>query len=147
MKTLEQQIEALESKKQKLSGNKHAVKNIANRIGWLKAELKGNYLTKDHLVEFKGLIIFIARKSLYFNNPATLKRVMQLLLEKVEKKEIVYRSERGIKGIIARLVKSIAIKLCFDMLVLKYGDEILSQGREREMYYRPFEEFKLNALM
>jgi hypothetical protein len=77
-----------------------------------KAELKGNFIAKSDLVEYKGLIIFIAKKSLYYNTNKNLKAVMTELLNRVESKQLTFVTRKSIKSTICNSIKSIALELC-----------------------------------
>lgn len=92
--------------------NKNRKQNLRNLIKLAKAELKGNFITKSDLVEYKGLIIFIAKKSLYYNTNENLKAVMTELLKRVESKQLTFVNRKSIKSTICNSVKSIALELC-----------------------------------
>ena len=83
-----------------------------NLIRLTKAELKGNFIAKSDLVEFKALIIFVAKKSLYFNSTENLKSVMTELLNRVDAKKLSFVTRKSIKNTICQSVKSIALELC-----------------------------------
>ena len=126
-------------------GCQYKVKRLKSDLGFLKAELKGQYITKEDLVEYKGLIIFLLKKANY-RGYMNLKESMTIMLEKIENENIVFKTKRGIKGILSRMALTIGLDNSETNLreangicttANSYGNEILSS----------FTQFRLNTLM
>ena len=124
----------------------YTVKSLSAKLSEEKAATAGNYITKEDLVEYKGLIIWIMTKKANYRGYLNLKDAMTALLNKVERENIVYKTRRGIKGIVSSLALQVALNNVednlrdangFDVTTNTYGNSIL-EG---------FQSFKLNALM
>ncbi len=109
MKTLENKIKEIkagrtlaELKKQD-SKSYYKVKGLASKLSELKAEQNGNFITKEDLVEYKNLIIWILKNKVNYNNYLNLNKAMTLLLNRIENENIIYKTKKGIKGIIVNL--------------------------------------------
>ena len=111
MQDINNRIEELKFELRKCN-NSNRKDNLRKLIRLAKAELKGNFITKADLVEYKGLIIYVTRKSLYVNTPANLKNVMTQLLGRVDSKQLTFVTRKSIKNTICQSVKSIALELC-----------------------------------
>ena len=144
MTTLEIRIQELQ-KEIDNCGCQYKTKRLKSDLGFLKAELKGQFITKEDLVEYKGLIIFLLKKANY-RGYMNLKQSMTTMLEEIETKNIVYKTKRGIKGILSRMALTIGLENSennlreangIDILANSYGNEILSN----------FIQFRLNTLM
>lgn len=131
------------------STNKFKTKDLKERLSWMKAREKGQFVTKEHLVELRNLIIWKINRSLYFTGNENLKKAMSALLLKVEGEKIVYRTEKGIKGLVMDAVVGICRNICFDQLVEVEGSEILTNSnlRVEGTPYARFQSFYLNLLM
>ena len=126
-------------------GCQYKTKRLKSDLGFLKAELKGQFITKEDLVEYKGLIIFLLKKANY-RGYMNLKQSMTTILEKIENENNVFKTKRGIKGILSRMALTIGLDnsetnlreangIC--VTANSYGNEILSN----------FVQFKLNTLI
>ena len=115
------------------SMNPYKIKDLKNQLSWMKAEEAGKFITKEHLVEYRNLIIFIAKKSLYFqsNYAIDLRSLMNTLLSVVNANELVYRTEKGVKGIIVSAVKSIASGINMNRVEESEGSEIWTNNNLR----------------
>ena len=76
----------------------------------------------------------------------SLKKAMDAILKTVEAKEVVYRTKRGIKGIIADLAKKATLDVSYDYLLAEYGREVLTSSSLRRQYYEPYKRFSLDVL-
>lgn len=81
----------------------YKIKGLASKLSEEKAYAKGNFITKNHLVEYKGLIIWMLKNKVNYKNYLNLSEAMTLLLETVESKKIVFKTKKGIKSIIVDL--------------------------------------------
>jgi len=79
------------------------VKSQASKLSAEKALQNGNFITKAHLVEFKGLIIWLLRNKVNYNGYLNLTNAMSIMLNTVEHENIVFKTKRGIKGIVSNL--------------------------------------------
>ena len=111
MQEIKDRIEGLKFELRKCN-NSNRKDNLRRLIRLAKAELKGNFIAKADLVEYKGLIIYVTRKSLYINTPSNLKNVMTELLSRVSSKQLTFVTRKSIKNTICQSVKSIALELC-----------------------------------
>ena len=114
MTTLATRIEALETKIAATS-NKYKAAELKSQLGFLKAEQKGNFVAKEDLTEFKGLIIWAAKKALYFNDQSNVVEVAKRLLAKVESNELVFKTRRGIKSLLIDATFEIATALNYEI--------------------------------
>ena len=133
----------------KNSINPYKVKSLKEKLSWLKAEQKGNYVSREHLTEYRNLIIWKIKNSLYYNTQQNVVNVMNILLAKVEANEIIFRTEKGIKGLLMDAVIFAAQKVCTDVLVSIEGDEIWTNSNlrcEGSVYYR-IQSYYLNLKM
>ena len=142
MTNLELQIENLELQIQN-SGCKYKIKSLKSKLGWLKSELKGNFINVQDLKEYRKLIIFMINKSLYFRTQSNLIEVMTELKRRIEEDEIIFKTKRGIKGLIVQLCKTISLDLCFGQL----GDDMLGTGVSGYDMRNKFTQFRINTLM
>ena len=108
MKTLEETIEQIKAgrtlKQLKLDDTKayYRVKGLSQKLSEQKAFDNGNFITKQHLSEYRNLIIWALNKT-NFRNYLNLKEAMSAILNEVEDGRIVYKTERGIKGIVTNM--------------------------------------------
>ena len=114
MTTLATRIEALETKIAATT-NKYKAAELKSQLGFLKAEQKGNFVTKEDLTEFKGLIIWAAKKALYYNTQQNVVEVAKRLLAKVENNEIVFKTRRGIKSLLVDNTFDIATAMNYEI--------------------------------
>lgn len=145
MKTSYNTIESLENAIA-TSTNPYKTKDLKEQLSWMKAEAKGQFITREHLVELKPLIIHVANKSLYFRGLGdNLKELMTTLLNT----KMVYRTEKGIKGIVCDNVKMIAKSINTNYVAKVEGEEIWTNSNlrcEGTLYYK-VQQFNLQMLM
>ncbi len=123
--------------------NPYKLKSLKEKMSWLKAEQNGQYVTIDYLKENRDMIIRMIQTNLYFKNKECMVEVMNMLVDKVNE-GIVYRSQRGIKGIIRRHV----INLCEVVCLSQLGDDMLvSDNKLNYIPYNKIKEFYLNIKM
>ncbi len=124
----------------------YTVKGLASKLSALKAEQSGNFITKADLVEYKGLIIFLMNKKSNYRGNLNLKSAMTILLNRIEKTNVVYKTKKGIKGIISDLAiragledseNNLRAANGFDATKNSYGNSILES----------FQQFRIDALM
>jgi len=91
-------------------------------------------VTKEHLTEYKTLIIWLLNNKCNYKGYLNLKQTMQTLLSKVENNEIKYKTLKGIKGVITRETLHTGLANSetnlraangFDILTLTNGNSIL----------------------
>ena len=108
MKALKNQIETLKSGRTlaqlKIEAKKtfYRVKEMASKLSQIKAATNAQFITKDHLTELKGLIIWNLKRCDY-RGCLDLKAAMTILLNKVENQNIIFKTNAGIKGIVSNL--------------------------------------------
>lgn len=147
MKTTYNTIPAIQEAIQN-STNIFKTKQLKEELSWMKAKSNNNYVTKEHLIEFKALIIFIAKKSFYFQNNSDLQLLMSILLDMANKNEIVFRTSKGIKNILANQTKLIANSINMKHVEVMEGEEIFTNSNlraEGTLYYI-VQMFNLNNL-
>lgn len=128
------------------STNPYKIKDLKEKLSWMKAADKGQFITREHLIELRPLIIHIANKSLYFKGLGdNLKELMTELLNT----KMVYRTEKGIKGIVCDNVKLIAKSINTNYVAKIEGEEVWSNSglrAEGTLYYK-VQQFNLQMLM
>ena len=108
MEALKNQIETLKAGRTlaqlKIEDKKtyYRVKEMASKLSQLKAASKAQFITKDHLTELKGLIIWKLKRCDY-RGCLDLKAAMTILLNRVESQNIIFKTKAGIKGIVSNL--------------------------------------------
>ncbi|MBS3739637.1 MAG: hypothetical protein KGY51_11700 [Psychroflexus sp.] len=123
----------------------YKVKSLASKAGELKAEANGNYITKEHLIEYKGLIIWAIRKTNY-NGYLNLKEAMTIVLSKVENEKIVYKTSRSIKSILVDLATRSGLEQVENTLRKSNGISELTNTNENRLL-QAFAQHRLNTLM
>ena len=110
MKTLEERIAELKDGRTLAQLKKediktfYKVRSLSDKLSIEKARDKGNFITKEHLIEYKRLIIWILEKKVNYKGCLNLKKAMRILLETIEtekvNEKIVYKTEKSIKRIV-----------------------------------------------
>jgi len=126
--------------------NIYKIKSLKDKLGWMKAEEKGNFITKQDLVEHKSLIIWLMKNKANFNGYLDLKNAMTSLLEIVETKKIVFKTRKGIKGIVSRLSIEVGLNNTEDNLRRINGISIITNTYGNPILEK-FQNFKLNTLV
>ena len=85
------------------SKNYYKVKSLVSKLSEQKAAFNKQYITKENLTEYKGLIIWIMKNKCNYKGYLNLKSAMVILLNDVENQKVVYKTKRGIKGIITKM--------------------------------------------
>lgn len=119
----------------------YTIQSLAKKANELKAIEKGQFITKAYLTEYKGLIIFLIKKTNY-KNTLTLKEAMQAILDKIENENIIYITKKGIKGIIADLTKRTVLHL-----VWKKRFDVIRDNSMNNSDYEQFQQFRIKQLM
>jgi len=115
MEALKNQIENLKAGRTlaqlKIEDKKtyYRVKEMASKLSQMKAATKAQFITKDHLTEFKGIIIWNLKKCDY-RGYLNLKTAMTILLNTVENQNIIFKTKAGIKGIVLNLTLSAGLE-------------------------------------
>lgn len=125
----------------------YKVQSLSSKLSALKAEEKGQFLTKAHLTEYKGLIVWLLNNKTNFKGHMNLVESMTAILNKVENEKISYKTTRSIKGIISELAIHAGLQNAEDNLRKAHG---LDYGRYNSMNHPLLDEFatfKLNALI
>lgn len=87
----------------------YKVQGLASKLSEAKAIAKEQFISKEHLTEYKGLIIWNMKRANYSGH-LNLKDAMTSLLETVEKNNVVFKTKAGIKGIVSRMAVSVALE-------------------------------------
>lgn len=124
----------------------YKVKSLASKLSAEKAAQKGNYITKENLVEYKALIIWIMKNKTNYNGYLNLKSAMNILLKKVTTENIVYKTKRGIKGIISQLAISAGLEDVENNLREANGFSVLTETTGN-IILENFQQHKLTVLM
>jgi len=112
----------------------YKVKGLASELSELKAEANGNLIIKADLVEYRNLVIWILRNKVNYRGYLNLNDTMKVILSEVENGKIIYKTKRGIKGIIVNLAKNAGLENVeanlraangLSVLDLSYGNSIL----------------------
>ena len=115
MEALKNQIENLKAGRTlaqlKIEDKKtyYRVKEMASKLSQMKAATKAQFITKDHLTEFKCIIIWNLKKCDY-RGYLNLKTAMTILLNTVENQNIIFKTKAGIKGIVLNLTLSAGLE-------------------------------------
>lgn len=124
----------------------YQVRDLASKLSEERAMYNGQFLTKEHLVEFKPLIIWIMKNKTNFAGYLNLKSAMTILLNRVESENITFKTKKGIKGIITKLAISAGLTDVENNLREQNGISI-----NESVYSNPllnsFQNFRLSALM
>jgi len=156
METLQTQIAALKNGRtlaQLKAEDKKAyykVQSLSEKLSAEKAIQNQNFVTKEHLVELKNLIIWKINRSMFFSSKENLCKIMKAILADVEANKLVYRTEKGIKSIVMNAIVGYAQDVCFDELVEREGKEILSNSNLRQNpngLYAKFQSYYLDLKM
>lgn len=124
-KQLETQISELKNGrtlKQLKSEDKKAyykVQGLSEKLSLIKAAEKGNFITREMLTEYRKLIIWIMTKKGNYRGMLNLKDAMTRMLSLAEAKELIFKTERGIKSLICETALNCAIASNDEQL---YGD-------------------------
>ncbi|MCT4665663.1 MAG: hypothetical protein N4A45_10555 [Flavobacteriales bacterium] len=152
MTTLQQQINELKAgrtlKQLKAEDKKtyYKVQGLSSKLSEQRAFEKGNFINKEHLVELKGLIIWLMKNKTNYKGFLNLKEAMTSLLNRVENEKIVFITTKGIKGIISRLAISEGLQNTEDNL-RKYHDLDPTKGSYDSPILADFQQHRLDALM
>ena len=111
---LELRIEDLSNKISEET-NVYKVKTLKDELGWLKAEAKGQFITAEMLTEYKSLILFVAKKQSFYPSNEMTKAICTELFNSLSK-GLVFRSARGVKGVITNAVRDIAYKMNLEVV-------------------------------
>ncbi len=123
----------------------YKVESLNKKLSILKAQANGQFVTKEHLTEYKSLIIWIMKNKTNFGGYLNLKEAMTSLLGDVILNDIVYISKRGIKGIIVDLAIKHGVDNVHENLIEKNNIDICSENTlNNELLYQ-FEQFTINA--
>lgn len=124
----------------------YKVKGLASKLSAEKAISNGNFITKSNLAEYRGLIIWIMKNKTNYRGYLNLNNAMTILLNKVESENIVFKTKRGIKGIIAKLAISAGLDDVDSNLRKANGLTILDNTYGNAIL-EDFAQFRLNALI
>lgn len=88
--------------------NPYKLKLIKERLSWLSAKDRGNFIIKEDINIIQPLILNIINKYLYYRGIGTyVEKVLSILNEDIDNKRLIYRSRKGIKGVIYNRVMDI----------------------------------------
>ena len=123
----------------------YKVKSLKEKLSWEKSEEKGQFITKEHLSEYRNLIIWTLKNRVNFNGYLNLKDTMISILNRIENENIVYRTTKGIKGIVVSMSVSEGLKNVEENLRSSNGID-WTVGETRSPIIRSFVQHKLNVL-
>lgn len=124
----------------------YKVKRLASKLSEEKAYENGNFISKSDLVEYKPLIIWLMSNKTNFGGHLNLSGAMTTLLKRVESEKIVYKTKRGIKGIVSKLAISAGLKNVESNLRIANGFTILDNSYGNPVL-ESFTQFSLKTLM
>ena len=124
----------------------YKVQNLSSELSAAKAEAKGNFITKEHLTEYKALIIFMIKKG-NFRGYADLKSAMSAMLNKIESEKVIFITEKGIKSIVANMALWAGLENSRENLIERNGIDISRENTLNNRLLSDFQSFKLGVLM
>jgi len=124
----------------------YQVKSLASKLSELKAQENGQYITKEDLVEYKGLVIWLMKNKTNYRGHLNLKSAMTILLSDIESQNIVYKTKRGIKGIVSKMAISAGLTDVENNLRNANGIELTANSYGNRIL-EDFSNFRLTALM
>ena len=125
--TITAQIAALESQLT-TAQNQYAAKSIKEKISWLKAEEKGQFVTVDQLKELKPYIVWMINHCNFYKNDSS---VLREAMTRLMNTKIIYRTTAGIKGQVAAAIKDIVTDMNTELFVKFNGEEYLTNSSLR----------------
>lgn len=143
MKTIEDQITELKNgrtmKQLKEEDVKlyYKVKSLSSKLSIEKSRKNGNFITKSDLVEYRSLIIWILKNKVDYRGYLNLNNSMTILLNRVENEKIIYKTKKGIKGIVVKLTISCGLEDVEKNLRESTGNTLMES----------FQQHRLNVLM
>jgi hypothetical protein len=152
MKDLQNRIEELKAGRTLVQLKKedkksyYKVQSLSSKLSELKAQENGQYITKEDLVEYKGLVIWLMKNKTNYRGYLNLKSAMTILLSDIESQNIVYKTKRGIKGIVSKMAISAGLTDVENNLRNANGIEITDNTYGNRIL-EDFTTFKLTALM
>jgi len=123
----------------------YTVQSLTKKLSILKAEANCQFITKEHLTEYKSLIIWIMKNKTNFKGYLNLKEAMTTMLGDITLNNIVYVSKRGIKGIIVDLAIKHGLDNSYDNLISANGIDICRDNTYNNELLNQFEQFNINA--
>jgi len=102
-------------------------------------------LNLDNLKEYKNLIIWSIKKSLFYNNDENLKLVMAEMLNDVNNGVLKCKTSKSIKSTLINLATSKSLNLCHEILEKNYG--VLNLNATSNQEYSNFQQFSLKIKM
>lgn len=81
----------------------YKIQSLSEKLSVENAYEKGQFITREHLTEYKPLIIWLLKNKVDFGECLDMRQTMIDMLNKVESTKIIYKSEKGIKGIVCDL--------------------------------------------
>ena len=125
----------------------YKVQGLTSKLSELKASESGKFITKAHLVEYKGLIIWLLKNKTNFKGYMNLSEAMQIILDKVENEKIVYKTERSIKRIVSELTIHAGLQNAEDNLRKANGLDYAAYNSLNNRLLDEFQTFRLNAIV
>lgn len=151
-KGLEEQIKELKDNrtlaeiKEKDKKTYYKIKSLTEKLSDEKAREKGNFITKEHLTEYKPLIIWALKNKANYKGYLNLKESMQDLLDDVEKEKPIYKTEKSIKNSIVRMAILAGLSNSEKNLRESKGYSVATNTMGHKDL-EDFTQFRLNALM
>jgi len=152
METLKTKIEGLKKGRTlaqlKIENAKtyYKVQSLSAKLSQQKAVEKRQFVTKNDLVEYKGLIIWLMKNKCNYRGYLNLKEAMTDLLKDIETRKVVYITRRGIKGIISRMAIECGLHNSEDNLRRANGIEWTTNTNGNSVL-EDFSSFRINTLM
>lgn len=124
----------------------YRVQGLSSKLSQLKAKESGNFIARKHLVEYKGLIIWMMSKKANYQGNLQLKEAMEALLKKVENEKITYKTSKSIKKIVANLALTTGLNNVEANLRKRHGISV-TESTYGNRVLESFESHRLRQLM
>lgn len=124
----------------------YKVQSLTDELSTAKALFKGQFIKKEHLTEYKGLIIWLLRNKCAYGQYLDVKLAMTELLNDIEKKKYAFKTERSIKSIISNLAISAGLGSVYERLVKINEIDLSRQSTLNCKILSDFQDWKLSTL-
>lgn len=124
----------------------YKVKSLASKLSEMKAAEKGNFICKEDLVEYKGLIIWILKNKVNYKGYLNLQNAMTILLNDVENKKVVYKTKASIKSTVVSMAINAGLEDVEANLRAAYGFTALDQTTGNSIL-EAYAQHRLNVLI
>lgn len=123
----------------------YRVQKMASELSELKAKDNGQVITKEHLTEYKNLIIWILKNKVNYRGYLNLIEAMQSMVDDISAKKYVFKTQAGIKSIVCKIAISNGLNNVEKNLREMNGLDIYTS--ESHPIIANFVQHRLNVLM